>query len=410
MRSRGSLFAITRGPSMCQLLFDSTNCYSLWRGEPVKVTLSFPSHPDRAIDSSLSATSTTLALGCDLHPLVTYSTVSIGDTILSLEVAFTSLPTNIFHALAHAGLVQCTPSSAQESDVPQARTALRAFEQSLKTGTSFNVIFQAYTRRISPGKVARPIPIYANTTVLQATTLLPDFSAEEDLYFSSLFELPEGDTPPLTSPESYEYESDSDLDDDERDNLATMKPVEELTTDGEASACHEQQSHTPAHVAQPHEDTTDNRSLSSFSSFEAGFQEQPNNRMALLEEAETVLIENMKSSFRVILVKGVAWKTWHAFVYYCYTGTVNFSSLRSQATTEATLQQSPSKDDPPRCSPKSMYQLARKLRNDSLAQLAFKAIETRLSAANILDEALSKFTARKVLINLSSLWLLLTPA
>ncbi|OAX31922.1 hypothetical protein K503DRAFT_34040 [Rhizopogon vinicolor AM-OR11-026] len=134
--------------------------------------------------------------------------------------------------------------------------------------------------------------------------------------------------------------------------------------------------------------------------------------MSLLEEAETVLIENMKGSFRVVLVKGVAWKTWHAFVYYCYTGIVNFSSLRSRATTEptlqqspfsslrsqattkATLQQSPFKDGPPHCSPKSMYQLARKLQNDSLAQLAFKAIETRLSAANILDEALSKFTAR----------------
>jgi hypothetical protein len=52
---------------------------------------------------------------------------------------------------------------------------------------------------------------------------------------------------------------------------------------------------------------------------------------------------------------------WHAFVYYCYTGIINFSSLRSQAGTEATLQQSPLKDGPPHCSPNSMYQLAQKV-------------------------------------------------
>ncbi|OAX31924.1 hypothetical protein K503DRAFT_34091 [Rhizopogon vinicolor AM-OR11-026] len=101
----------------------------------------------------------------------------------------------------------------------------------------------------------------------------------------------------------------------------------------------------------------------------------------------------MKSESRVVLVKGVAWKTWRAFVYYCYTGIINFSGLRSQVTTEATPQ-SPSNDGPPHCSPKSMYQLARKLRINTLSQFAFEAIETRLSAANILDEAFSKFTAR----------------
>jgi hypothetical protein len=36
-----------------------------------------------------------------------------------------------------------------------------------------------------------------------------------------------------------------------------------------------------------------------------GSQEQPSNRMSLLEEAET-----MTSGSRVILVKGVAWKTY----------------------------------------------------------------------------------------------------
>jgi hypothetical protein len=65
--------------------------------------------------------------------------------------------------------------SAEEPRVPQACSALRALEQSLKTGTSFDIVFQAYTRRLSLGSVAKPMPIYANTAVLQTTTLLPDF-------------------------------------------------------------------------------------------------------------------------------------------------------------------------------------------------------------------------------------------
>jgi len=164
-----------RGPltPTCQLLFYSSNCPSAWRGAPVKVTLSFPSHPDdgHVRDSPLSST-----LGGDTCLLITRSIGELGDALVSLEVAFTSLPTNLFDVLAHAGPVSCAPAtaSAKEPSVPQARTALRAFEGSLKTGTSFDTIFQVYTRRLSPGKVARPIPIYASTTVLQETALLLD--------------------------------------------------------------------------------------------------------------------------------------------------------------------------------------------------------------------------------------------
>jgi hypothetical protein len=163
---------------MCQLFFKFSNCDSAWHGAPVNITLSFPSHPDGDIGNSpLSATSAALVLKYgDLHPLVTYSTDDLGDALVSLEVAFTSLQTcNPFDVLAHVDPVPRAPTSANEPSAPQARTALRALERSFKTGTSFDIIFQAYTRRLSPGKVTRPIPIYASTTVLQATTLLPDF-------------------------------------------------------------------------------------------------------------------------------------------------------------------------------------------------------------------------------------------
>jgi hypothetical protein len=40
------------------------------------------------------------------------------------------------------------------------------------------------------------------------------------------------------------------------------------------------------------------------------FQEQSTTQTSLLEGAETVIVQNMKSGSRVVLVKGVAWKTY----------------------------------------------------------------------------------------------------
>ncbi|KAG2043520.1 hypothetical protein BDR03DRAFT_1005548 [Suillus americanus] len=339
----------------------------------------------------------------------TCSDLQLQGALVSLEVTFTNpLTCNPFNVLANLVPVPDAPlaTSAKEPRVPQACSALRALEQSLKTGTSFDTIFQAYTRRLSPGSATRPVPIYANTAVLQTTTLLPDF-AEEDLDFSSLFELFEGDTLPFTSLEGYEYESDSDLEDDSdnhsssstHNNLAVVQPAEESTTGDEASASHDERSLTP----ESPEDTTDIGSISSFSNFESGLEEQPDNRPLLLEDVK-MIGENLTRGFRVVLVKGVAWRTWHAFIYYCYTGIVNFANLRSQRTPD---EQSRLEDSPPHCSPKSMYHLAMKLENETLSQLAFKAIETRLSAANILDEAFSKFTSRHDAIREMEITLLL---
>ncbi|KAG1753017.1 hypothetical protein EDB19DRAFT_980918 [Suillus lakei] len=367
---------INKSSKKCQLAFNSRSCPDAWRGTPVKVTVSFPSNPG---DSSLRTRSIAALLGvCDLNSkhdylLIACSVEKLKDALVLLEITFTNpLACNLFDVLVPVGPIPDAPASAEEPRVPLACSALRALEQSLKTGTSFDLKFQAYSRRLSCGKVTGPIPVYASTAVLQAT--LPDFSGG-DLDFPSLFELSEGDTLPPTSLENYEYESDSDLDDDDgrKDNNPT--PV------GNES----------------HGDTTDSGSISSFSSIEAGPQEQPDNRPLPLEDVGMVPIvidENLKRGSRVVLVKGVAWKTWHAFIYYCYTGIVNFANLRSQSMVDAALQQSRLEDGPPHCSPKSMYQLARKLNNEPLSQLALKAIETRLSAANILDEAFSKFTSR----------------
>lgn len=337
-----------------------------------KVTIS--SYP--AGDPSIPTTSIAVILGLcgldsdDNHPLITCSVEKLGNACVSLEVTLTNTLTyNPFDVSAPVGCVPDAPASVEAPRVLQACSALRVLEQSLKTGTSFDIVFQTYTRRLSLGKVARPISTYANIAVLQTT--LPDFS-EGDLNSSSLFELSEGDNIPCTFLESYEYDSDSDLDDD--DFVKNNSPI---LVDNES-----------------HEYTTDTGSISSSSSIEVVLQQQLDNRPLLLEDVGMVPVvtsENLKRGSRVVLVKGVAWKTWHAFIYYCYTGIVNFANLRSQSTADG---QSRLEDGPPHCSPKSMYQLAKKLNNESLSQLALKAIETRLSATNILDEAFCKFTFR----------------
>jgi len=175
-------------PLMCQLFFNnSSGCHSSWCGSPVDIKLSFPSHPDGDLGNLNPplATSTSLILGCgNLHPLANaYPIDDLADALVSLEVTFTSSQAcNLFHALSTA--VPHTPASVREPSIPQARAALRAFERSLKTGTSFDTIFQTYACRLSPGKVTRPTPTYANTTVLQGTTPLPDFGT----YYSCLLD------------------------------------------------------------------------------------------------------------------------------------------------------------------------------------------------------------------------------
>lgn len=161
------------------LYFYSRDCPRTWHGTPINVTISFPSHSD---DESFRKSSIDAVLGKDVR-ICCYPSL-LEDALVSLEVrvTFTNLVIcnlNLFNELANV-VPRAVPNaplaiSDQEHRGPQPSSALRALEQSLKTGTSFDIVFQAYTRRSSLGSVTRPIPIHANTAVLQGTTVLPDF-------------------------------------------------------------------------------------------------------------------------------------------------------------------------------------------------------------------------------------------
>ncbi|KAG1753013.1 hypothetical protein EDB19DRAFT_980524 [Suillus lakei] len=95
---------------------------------------------------------------------------------------------------------------------------------------------------------------------------------------------------------------------------------------------------------------------------------------------------------RMVLVRDTAFATWASYVYYCYTGQVSFYPLKSKD--RLCRRNNTPQTQTLRCSPKSMYRLAVKLKNARLEALAFQAIKSSLSKSNILDEAFSWFTAQ----------------
>ncbi|KAG1737501.1 uncharacterized protein EDB91DRAFT_1140199 [Suillus paluster] len=94
---------------------------------------------------------------------------------------------------------------------------------------------------------------------------------------------------------------------------------------------------------------------------------------------------------RILLVTDTAFNTWEALLYYLYTDEIVFAPLRSQASKIAKHR---SLDEPPPCSPKSMYRLACKIKQEKLQDKALAAIRSRLTENNILQELSSSLTPR----------------
>ncbi|KAJ3551528.1 hypothetical protein NM688_g4650 [Phlebia brevispora] len=105
------------------------------------------------------------------------------------------------------------------------------------------------------------------------------------------------------------------------------------------------------------------------------------------------------ASCRQIVIKDAAFLTWYCLIYYIYTGTVSFLPLKSSdkaarmASTRKLLDSIDTRQTVPECSPKSMYRLACKLGLQDLERLSLKAIAAKLSTSNILTELLSLYTS-----------------
>ncbi|KAF9229965.1 hypothetical protein BU15DRAFT_84245 [Melanogaster broomeanus] len=161
--------------------------------------------------------------------------------------------------------------------IQRERAGVRALQQSLKSGIFFDTRLLAYSRRSTRGHVMAPSSLYANTSVLAAKSQKFDFSGSDltDAMGSLFIRDPEDQSsgPPLIL-EDYEYESDSDLDDDEillgpsqaaAPASGEMPSATQREASGEQGAMIATPAENDARDADASGSDTDHTSLSSFS-------------------------------------------------------------------------------------------------------------------------------------------------
>lgn len=233
-----------------------------------------------------------------------------------------------------------------------------ALTDSLLSGSFIDVRLCACSRRLPSGRVDRPGVLYANSEVLKAASpylrglLAGGFAESVGALDGEIHE---------TNPIAYDYESDSDLEDDGGED------------EGEASNTQAQS--WPKKIVESTGSTTG--------------------------ATTTPTIQAMGTAggdIRTVMIKDSAYTTWQNLLFYLYTGQVHYAPLKSQGVE---LRRSETRKyrvihprRPPPYSPKSMYRLANILGLDGLKLSAAYAIKEKLSAKNVLDELCSTFSSR----------------
>ncbi|KIJ07650.1 hypothetical protein PAXINDRAFT_19175 [Paxillus involutus ATCC 200175] len=171
-----------------------------------------------------------------------------------------------------------------------------------------------------------------------------------------------------TSFRDYGYEDDSDLDDedsDEGENIGVTPDVNDSACEGKCSA------KQGLNAVLGYGDQRFTPVKSSSAPDDLAFNVIINGPLRPIQS-------------RHIFVKDTAFRTWKALLLYLYTGRVTFCDLRSQD--KAPVEALNCTDNPPRCSPKSMYRLACKVGLETLASQALEAICKHLTPTNIIRE------------------------
>ncbi|KAH7903899.1 hypothetical protein BJ138DRAFT_1107281 [Hygrophoropsis aurantiaca] len=143
------------------------------------------------------------------------------------------------------------------------------------------------------------------------------------------------------------------------------------------------------------------------SDLDEGEDRNSNGDMGIVEPRDIPILVPIEPLIvaNVVYVKDTAYKTLRALVYYCYTGQITFSPLKS---TNDVVERLPSDGRDNRCSPKSMYRLAHKLGIKALETSALAAIRDHLSKNNILDELFSSFTSKYPVVQEMEMRILMT--
>ncbi|KAJ6613963.1 hypothetical protein B0H10DRAFT_193269 [Mycena sp. CBHHK59/15] len=222
----------------------------------------------------------------------------------------------------------------------------RVLADTMRGDEAVDIKFYAYTQS-GAGYVSHPRPVFAKASVLRGYSDVLDLriNGGEGFVESRVVDL---DRHIIDEEyfDGYDYMSDSDLD-----------------TDDEGKTLDDSPSTTPARSRTP---------------VPAETVPLPNSRPS------TPQLHESHRLGRVVPVRGTAFKTWNAMLYYLYTKKIRFRTMHFPRPPGSSM---------PECSAKSMYRLADELGLEDLKALALSSLRSQLSQENIVREAFSTFTS-----------------
>ncbi|GBE86927.1 hypothetical protein SCP_1001710 [Sparassis crispa] len=222
-----------------------------------------------------------------------------------------------------------------------------------------NMRYIAFTRRISSGQLTCARAIFANELVLTEAS-----AYMEDLHYTEQF-----------TAIAHRLDEDLLVDDLKSTQTTYMDDDSDFEDDGETQAVTRPRDHV--------EGSYDERKPSITAE---------HNQI----DADDTMLNDFDGG--TVVVDGAAARTWEAFIFYLYSGKLEFAPLKSAGASirkeffKNHRERKPQLPTP--CSCKSMYRLAKEIECESLRVYALGHLKCQLSAHTILTELFSEFTAR----------------
>ncbi|KAJ6610157.1 hypothetical protein B0H10DRAFT_2061567 [Mycena sp. CBHHK59/15] len=270
----------------------------------------------------------------------------------------------------------------------------RVLADTMRGDEAVDIKFYAYTRS-GAGYVSHPRPVFAKASVLRGYSDVLDLriNGGEGFVESRVVDMNRH----IIDEEyfyGYDYMSDSDLDtDDEGDKASSYHSPFTMSTRPQTPGLAQivplpstpqlHESHRLSHVEL-------GRSNDSPSTTPPRSQTPGLTEIVPLRTSAPQLHEPLVPDFdsprlgRVVQVRGTAFKTWNAMLYYLYTKKIRFRTMDFPRPPGSSM---------PECSAKSMYRLADELGLEDLKALALSSLRSQLSQENIVREAFSTFTS-----------------
>ncbi|KIY65586.1 hypothetical protein CYLTODRAFT_445259 [Cylindrobasidium torrendii FP15055 ss-10] len=243
-----------------------------------------------------------------------------------------------------------------------------ALAKSITTGQLADTKVYLYTRHSGEKSACMPLPSYLNSAIVFefGCSDLNDLLTAEGFKDTAkvaidIHKLEEEDQ----SVDTYDYNSDSDLEEEGEYGLSASHPVED---------------DTEAQVVLGDSDIADSKQ-----------NDVPRQLDDLLQEVPASTRTKFLRVGRVLVIRNTALRTWNALVRYLYFNDVTFAPLKSSFLKTAEIRKR--FDDKDSCSPKSMYRLADRLGINELKQLALANINSQMNAQNITRETFSLFSS-----------------